>query len=101
MGIDDSQEQKEKVEPIRGRMRNIKEKGKKMKKIRVRCIILTLLVAFAFVTQAYASQAGGTVTWHYNNGEEDAKTVIEADSRVFEPDAPQREGYIFSGWYSD
>lgn len=42
-----------------------------------------------------------TVTWHYNNGEDDADTPIEADTRVFEPDTPDRDGYVFSGWYTD
>lgn len=42
-----------------------------------------------------------TVTWHYNNGKDDAEEPIEAETRVFEPDTPEREGYVFSGWYTD
>ena len=45
--------------------------------------------------------SGSDITWHYNNGTEDGKTTVAADSRVSEPEQPTNDGYVFSGWYED
>ncbi len=42
-----------------------------------------------------------TVTYNYNNGEEAFMRELEENTRVIEPAAPEREGYVFYGWYSD
>ena len=42
-----------------------------------------------------------TVTYNYNNGEEAFERELEENKRVSEPAAPEREGYVFYGWYTD
>jgi len=48
-----------------------------------------------------ATKSDFTITWHYNNGETDGSTGYAADTRILEPDAPAKDGYVFAGWYSD
>lgn len=70
---------------------------------------LTVLYEFGPVTSditVYAewkdlSKTYYTVTYNYNNGEEAWVRELEADTRVSEPEDPEREGYVFYGWYAD
>lgn len=67
-------------------------------------MLLAVLTVVMLAGCGKATGAGGgdyTVSWHYNNGEDDASTSLEADARVLEPDTPERDGYVFSGWYTD
>lgn len=42
-----------------------------------------------------------TVTWHYNSEAGDEETKLEDGTRLAEPAQPEREGYVFNGWYED
>ena len=51
--------------------------------------------AMSFITGEY------TVTFDFNNGEEDKKITVNAGNTVQTPNDPQKENYIFLGWYTD
>lgn len=40
-----------------------------------------------------------TVTYVYNNGEEDKKTTVKKGELAIEPNDPVKEGYTFDGWW--
>lgn len=57
--------------------------------------------ATAAPTEAPAAN-GVKITYHMNyDGAEDKVETIEAAERLNRPEAPSREGYIFSNWYTD
>ena len=42
-----------------------------------------------------------TVTFVYNNGQDDKTIFLEKGSRLSQPSTPIKENYIFEGWYID
>lgn len=78
-------------------------RNKKQPTSLVLLLVLSLMIAMLAGCGGTTAVGGGdyTITWHYNNGAEDVSTDLEADARVLEPDTPERDGYVFSGWYTD
>lgn len=42
-----------------------------------------------------------SVTFHYNNGQQDLVKYIEAGGVIGEPATPTKDGHTFGGWYTD
>lgn len=81
---------------FRGLYRHVKISVKTLDKIIVAGIAAIVLLVLYGV-----SNAGYTVTFDSRGGTDvPSQDAMYADY-VIEPEAPYREGYVFTGWYSD
>lgn len=64
-------------------------------------IIFCGLAAILLVTVYLSATGGFDVTFDTCGGSEIAAQRLRYGERIIEPDAPQREGYTFIGWYTD
>ena len=49
----------------------------------------------------YVEAAKYSITFKANNGTADSEVVVEEGSLIPRPEIPTRDGYVFTGWYSD
>jgi uncharacterized repeat protein (TIGR02543 family) len=81
---------------FRGLYRHVKISVKTLDRIIVAGIVAIVLVLI------FAVQHGGyTVSFDSNGGTDVPSQSLEYGDLVEEPDPPTREGYAFSGWFSD
>ena len=73
---------------------------KKISNLKAAFFCVVMMFAMSFVLTGCGG-SGYNLTLHYNNGEADSTSKLEADSRVSEPEQPSRDGYVFAGWYED
>ncbi len=81
--------------------------------MRKNCKILSLILAIVVLFSCTActdfswiiSGDGGTtkyeVTFVYNNGQDNKTVSVDNESKIAEPTAPEKESYIFIGWFTD
>ncbi len=90
----DSAEQPQR--PFRGLYRHVKVSVKTLDRIIIGGIAATvLLVLFGIANNGY------TVTFDSRGGTDVPAQELMYGDLVAEPEPPTREGYVFSGWYSD
>lgn len=64
-------------------------------------IIVVGLIAIVLVLWIGISKSGYTVSFDSNGGTDVASQALRYGDTVTEPEPPTREGYQFSGWYTD
>ena len=74
-------------------MKLLKSKGKI-----ISCAILLLALAVFCLT---ACETQCTVTYVFNNGEENTSLTVSAFSKAPAVEEPTKEGFVFDGWYLD
>ncbi|MCC8097521.1 MAG: InlB B-repeat-containing protein [Eubacterium sp.] len=89
-------EENKKERELRGLYKHVKISVSALNKI-----IIALCAALVIVLAIAVSNRGFTVTFDSKGG-----TAVEAQRLMYgdlieEPPAPMREGYTFSGWYTD
>ena len=92
----DSEPQKENVPPFRGLYRYVKISVKALDRIIVACIAVILIVVALEMRNP-----GFTITFDSKGG-----TDVAAQNQMYGellevPEPPTREGYNFTGWYTD
>ena len=88
--------QEEQVPKFRGLYRHVKISVKALDYIIVACIAVILIVV-AFELR----DPGFTVTFDSRGGSDVASQNCMYGDLLEEPDSPTREGYEFTGWYTD
>ena len=91
-----SETQEEQVPPFRGLYRYVKISVKALD-----CIIVACIAVILIVVALELCNPGFTITFDSRGG-----TDVAAQERMYgellqEPEAPTREGYVFTGWYTD
>ena len=88
--------QEEQIPKFRGLYRNVNISVKALDRIIVACIAVILVVVALELRNP-----GFTITFDSRGG-----TDVEAVNQMYgelleEPESPSREGYLFTGWYTD
>jgi len=88
--------QEEQIPKFRGLYRNVNISVKALDRIIVACIAVILVVVALEL-----GNPGFTITFDSRGG-----TDVEAVNQMYgelleEPESPSREGYLFTGWYTD
>ena len=82
---------------FRGLYKHVKISVKTLDKIIIGAIVLMLVLIFYGV-----ANNGYTVTFDSRGGSDvPAQTEVMYGDYVSEPEPPTREGYVFTGWYTD
>ena len=88
--------QEEKIPPFRGLYRHVKISVKALD-----CVIVVCIAVILFVVALEMRNPGFTITFDSKGG-----TDVPAQNQMYGellevPEPPTREGYAFSGWYTD
>ena len=77
--------------------------GGNMKNKLLRLASLVLLICIFALTLTSCELLGveQTVTFVYNNGEENGSYTVAYGTVISKPTEPERENYVFTGWYAD
>ena len=88
--------QEEQIPKFRGLYRNVNISVKALDRIIVACIaVILVVVALELRTPGF------TITFDSRGGT-DVETVNQMYGELLEvPESPSREGYLFTGWYTD
>ena len=96
MNRDNSENQEEQIPPFRGLYRNVKISVKSLDRIIFACIAVIILIV------ALELRDPGFTIMYDSNGGTDVTTANQMYGELLEePEAPTREGYVFTGWYKD
>ena len=89
--------QEEKIPPYRGLYRHVKISVKALD-----CIIAACIAVILIVLALEMLDPGFTISFDSKGGTDvAAQTDLMYGDYVTEPEPPTREGYAFTGWYSD